>query len=239
MSVIVRPCQIWAWILSRSMVLSHGVRGRNDAARFRLYSRRFAKAERMLRSWLVIIGATLSCAVVQGCGSPSQQPSTPERQVPANTADLAEGPLTAEWRATSERLMSKAYVPDAKSVDEMIAESYGHPLSPIARDIGPFVVPRTEYENILKHFRASEIDRSAWPDDREMGTVRLVLSGGTTIRYCWFWLGKKNRLGFSYGGVRYISVGERFADDETLALDAVVREIHERATAGKQPNSDE
>lgn len=128
--------------------------------------------------------------------------------------------------------MHAASVPDAKTVKKMTAESYGHPLN--AADIGPFVVPSTEYERILKHFSESELDASAWPGDIEMGSIRVVLRGGSSVRYCWFWLGKKGRLSFSCGGVRYRSIGERFADDETMSLDALVREIHSGSGAKRE-----
>ena len=146
-----------------------------------------------------------------------------------NDGDSSHVDLTGGDAARTTSLDAKArhsaFVPPVESIEEVIAEAYGHPLA--AKDVGPFKVPKTKWESILRHFRQSEPHDSAWPKDCELGTVRLVLKGGRVIRLCWFWLGKQARLSFSCGGIRYRSVGERFASDETLTLDALVREIHD------------
>ena len=60
-----------------------------------------------------------------------------------------------------------------------------------------------------------------------MGTVRIVLPGRNTIRVCWFWTGQKGRFCFSCEGIRYQRTGKPFADDETLAFDAFIRDLYE------------
>jgi hypothetical protein len=182
------------------------------------------------RHIIVMMVITLCCNVLIGCGA------QPSNSLPANQAaeeaDEESASLATEWDKRRQVLMRTAYVPDVDAIDSMSAEAYGHPV--LMDNVGPFVVPRAEYENILKHLRKSEIHTSAWTGNQEVGTIRIDLKGGTTVRYCWFWMGKKGRLSFSYGGIRYRTIGERFADDETLAIDALIREIHAR-TSQKDP----
>lgn len=115
-------------------------------------------------------------------------------------------------------------LPEPKEIDSVTAEAYSHFL-PVA-DVQPFVVPKKYYDDLLKHFRDAELDRISDTLDEELGSIRIRLVGGRSIRICWFWAGQGDRLCFSWCGMRYRATGERFAKDETLAVDAFVRRIN-------------
>jgi hypothetical protein len=136
-----------------------------------------------------------------------------------------EGAKVNDYRTIRQQSVRKPKIPAAAGVGKMIAEAYAHPLP--AQDIGPFEVPNRHFEQILQHFHNAEIDSEPSLAGQELGTARLIFPHGATVRICWFWVGHKGRMYFSYGGIRYRTVGTKFADDETLAFDALIRKIHE------------
>jgi hypothetical protein len=117
-------------------------------------------------------------------------------------------------------------IPEVEAIESIVAEAYSHPL-PIA-DVKPFNIPKKDWHNLLAYLRQAERDDSRWPPQEEIGSARIVLVGGRSVRICWFWHGQGGRLSFTCDGLRYTTVGERFAKDETLTLDASVRKVYNR-----------
>jgi hypothetical protein len=142
------------------------------------------------------------------------------------------GSLTlAEVETRNKAAIARPRIPEPAGVEKIIAEAYAHPLSPMVPDIGPFEVPPKDYEAILQYFRHSQFDETVpSPYSQEIGTMRLRLKDKAIFRICWFWVTEHGRLAFSCNGIRYHSTGERFADDETLAVDVALRNIYERIT---------
>jgi hypothetical protein len=143
----------------------------------------------------------------------------------------------AEAERARKRAIAKPYIPEAKDIDKIVAEVYDHQLTPFFPDIGPFEIPREDYEKVFHYFRNAQLDeRLPSSVSVEMGTIRFIMKEGGGFRICWFWVGKGGRLAFSWNGIRYRSAGERFAFDETMEVDAVVREIHDRITKTRKEN---
>jgi hypothetical protein len=144
------------------------------------------------------------------------------RDQPAQSAN----PLVAEAEKIRRESWKKPQIPQLGHIESIIAEAYCHPL-PVS-DIAPFAVPKKYYRELLKHLGDAELDKIASSESQELGTMRIAMVGGRSIRICWFWAGHKDRLCFSWCGMRYRAVGKRFAADETLELDAMVRRIHKK-----------
>ncbi len=116
-------------------------------------------------------------------------------------------------------------IPNAAIIEKMTVEIYSHPLA--FPDIAPMEVPRKDYETVLRFFRfPTRPDNSASQMDEEAGTIRMILPNRTSVRLCWFYMGHNARLSFSCVGMRYKTSGEKFAEDEALALDSTIRRIH-------------
>jgi hypothetical protein len=144
----------------------------------------------------------------------------------------------AEAERARKRAIAKPHIPEAKDIDKIVAEVYDHPLTPFFPDKGPFEIPREDYEKVLHFFRNAQRDETTPSHvSVEMGTIRFIMKEGGGFRICWFWHGKGSRLMFSWNGIRYRSAGERFAFDETMEVDGVVREIHDRITKTYQEKS--
>jgi hypothetical protein len=137
-------------------------------------------------------------------------------------------PTTAE-EVEQHRLNSlkNPAIPPLDAIETMTAEAYSHVLAPLVKDVPSFKVPKAEYSRLLNHFRECELDARPWPDEMEIGTIRIELVGGRMTRICWFWEGQKGRMVFTWAGIRYRTVGKKFAEDETLAFDTVVRKMAE------------
>jgi hypothetical protein len=130
-------------------------------------------------------------------------------------------------------------VPDPASAERIVVEAYGNPW-PTLPDVGPFELPRGAYGKFLDFFRqpAKRDDSTGAVDDQELGTARIVLQHRRSVRLCWFYAGNDRHFSFSCEGVRYRSTAA-FPNDQALALDAVVRDLHHGiAQAGPQaPNT--
>jgi hypothetical protein len=157
----------------------------------------------------------------------SASDNSPKNTSPNSGQDLVSDSETNEPQSKNNptRSVDIPNIPKVKNIEKMIAEAYSHHLT--IPDTEPFEIPSDYYETILKHFRDAKPDTNAWSGDSEIGTVRLLLEGGRSIRICWFESGHKARLSFSCGGIRYRSTGERFAEDENMALDAMIRKLCE------------
>ena len=152
-------------------------------------------------------------SLLKSPGQPDQVVTSPETLVEASARARAEG-----W--------TKHTIPPLEHIESITAESYSHPL-PVA-DIAPFSVPKKYYRELLSRFVEAEPDKLASSESQELGTLRISLVGGRSVRICWFWAGHKDRLCFSWCGMRYRAIGNRLAADETLDLDAMVRRIHKK-----------
>jgi hypothetical protein len=166
--------------------------------------------------------------VVAGCSEPS---------------GVSRGPAVFMAESEGKKAVVKAVdrprIPAADQVARMRAEAYAHPFSPSMHDIGPFDVPPERYDDILRYFRIASLDRrapSAMP--QEIGTILVTTKNNAMFRICWFWEGKGTRLAFSWSGVRYCATGDRFAFDETLFLDRVLRHIYEGIPAKLAPTTE-
>jgi hypothetical protein len=120
----------------------------------------------------------------------------------------------------------------ADDLESATAENYRHPLWPFVADVPPFAIPNGDYDRILAYIRKCELDPKPWAHEQEQGTVRFIYKGGYSARLCWFWTGQGGRLVFTWAGIRYRTTGEKFAEDETLAFDAMIRKISEQQRAG-------
>jgi hypothetical protein len=151
--------------------------------------------------------------------------STPSTRAVKNATPKAEPRLTPEdiERMRQQSWKKPKYL-EPENIESITAEAYSHFL-PVA-DVPPFVVPKKYYGDLLKHFQDAELDKIADPLNEELGTIRMGLVGGRSIRICWFWSGQGDRLCFSWCGMRYRATGDRFAKDETLAIDSLVRRIY-------------
>lgn len=119
----------------------------------------------------------------------------------------------------------KPRIPSTADIESMTAEAYCHLLSPIAKDVPPYRVDEEYYDELLRHFQEAEVDEYASQEDREVGTMAIRYKGGQILRICWFWSGHKGRMSFSWGGIRYVTRGDKFAEDEAIAFDSIVRRI--------------
>lgn len=121
----------------------------------------------------------------------------------------------------------KPSVPANEAIESIFVEANGHPL-PFLEDIALFELPRKYFDKVLTPFRNVdlEIDNSANLEHPELGSARIKYFGGRSVRVSWFWSGHKDRLSFSYSGIRYRTAGKRFATDETLTFDATIRQIY-------------
>jgi len=150
--------------------------------------------------------------------------STPQGPSARSGRRPAEPRLTPDdVRRMREDSWKKPAIPASDVIESIVTEAYGHPLS--IEDVRPFVIPKKYHDQLLKRFREAELDESPWQDD-ELGTIRIRLVGGRSLRICWFLAGQGNRLHFSFCGTRFVATGERFAKDETLKMDAFVRRIN-------------
>ncbi len=131
--------------------------------------------------------------------------------------------------------------PKPNEVVSIEAETYGHPLRPLAPDIKPFLVPKKYYGKLLGFFRHAELDKEPAPFDDELGTMLIVSEDQGYVRICWFWEVPYQRLHFSYRGMRYRSTGERFGKDESMTVNGYVRWIHQievlHEDGGPEPGS--
>jgi hypothetical protein len=158
----------------------------------------------------------------QNASEPCAQAADASDKQPT-TGDL----MLKELEQRGREVIEHPYIPASGHVKRIIAEVYAHPLSPMVPDVGPFDVPVEDYEKILGCFRNARLDeKRPSPYHQEMGTVRLILDDGATFRICWYSIGHYGRLAFSCGGIRYRSEGDKFADDETLAVDIILRKIY-------------
>lgn len=190
---------------------------------------------------VLIMRMTLAFLVLSclGC-DPSASQGIRTDVVPSPTTQLepSGGPDTAAQvgaqpeRSTAQPRNIKALVPSNDAVESIVVESNGHPV-PFVEDISPFEVPRKYFDSVLSPFRDvdSEIDKFANIEQQELGSARVKFFGGRSVRISWFWSGHKDRMSFSYSGIRYRTTGKRFASDETLAFDATVRRIHDEISS--------
>jgi hypothetical protein len=152
-------------------------------------------------------------------------PTTPPKKPTTTKADPS--PPAEDVRRWQRERWTKPRIPPRAGIESMTAEAYCY-IVPTIRDVPPFTVPKKYHRELLKHFENAELDDRASIDDHEMGTMLLRLPNGCNTRICWFWAGGTQRLCFSCCGMRYRTVGPRFATDETLAFDAMVRHIHKK-----------
>ena len=175
----------------------------------------------------VIAAISIGSLLFVGCGRPTPAAAEKDRPAPAaGNEGPEESPPTTVEGDERERQQSwkKPQIPELEDIESITAEAYSNIL-PIAND-PPFLVPKRYYVDLLKHFRDAELDKIASPWHEELGTIRIALVGGRSTRICWFWEGQGYRLCFSCCGMRYTTTGERFAKDETLAIDSFVRRTY-------------
>ncbi|MEN6493185.1 MAG: hypothetical protein ABFD16_02730, partial [Thermoguttaceae bacterium] len=107
-------------------------------------------------------------------GVPATKPSA------GGTSDLV-----AEAERAEKRAIAKPYIPEAKDIDKIVAEVYDHQLTPFFPDIGPFEIPRDDYEKVLHYFRNAQLDeRLPSSVSVEMGTIRFIMKEGGGFRIC-------------------------------------------------------
>lgn len=178
----------------------------------------------------------LSCL---GCDPSSSQrirnddaPSATAQLEASSGLDTATHVGTQQQRLTAQPTNTNPLIPSNEAVESIVVEANGHPL-PFVEDISPFEVPRNYFDRVLSPFRDanSEIDKFANIEQQELGSARIKFFGGRSVRISWFWAGHKDRMSFSYSGIRYRTTGKRFASDETLAFDATVRRIHDEISS--------
>lgn len=115
-------------------------------------------------------------------------------------------------------------LPALEDIKAISAEAYSHILSPIIKDLPPFDVPKDRFADVLEPFmKESKSDQSHPRAGTELGSLRLTLNDGRTRRICWFWMGHKGRMVFSYSGMRFVTVGTAFDADEALEYDGRIR----------------
>lgn len=135
-------------------------------------------------------------------------------------------PLSQRLREREREALKKPHIPSVEGIESMTADAYSHVLGPIVKDLAQFQIPSARYAELLNHFRQAELDTNPKQEEGELGSIRIALTGGTSRRICWFWVGHKGRMHFSYAGIRYVTVGTTFDEDETLEFDGRIRQIH-------------
>lgn len=156
----------------------------------------------------------------------------------AVSTGLGFGPLAAPLSAQDMlRGEVKFHVPEVDEIRSMTASVYDHFLGAmLGPDFESFEIPRQCYPDILAHFEDCHLDnnpRKSWRD--EMGTIRINLKSGQCERICWVWIGHKAHLHFVCAGRRYTHEdGQSFAADETLTLDARIRELYRIEKDGRR-----
>jgi hypothetical protein len=176
----------------------------------------------MTRSKRLVRAVGVLILVAAGALSPAGLPQS----ALADAAPEDAGYETQEQQRV--RLLQTPRIPAADEIESMTAESYCHIFSPFIKDTPRFAVPREDYERVLGFFRDAELDTEPWPDERELGSIRFVYTGGRTIRICWYWTGHMGPMTFTWAGIRYRTPFVDLSDDATLAFDAVMRRIYEK-----------
>jgi hypothetical protein len=190
---------------------------------------------------MIRVVSLLAVALLLFLGNGPPTAVTAEAAVPKPAARNAEPevspPVTPEGaERVRQESWKKPRIPGPKDIESITAEAYSNIL-PVA-DVPPFVLPKKYYSDLLHHFRDAEPDRIASTVSEELGTIRIALVGGRSVRICWFWSGQGDRLCFSWCGMRYRATGARFAKDETLAVDSLVRRIYQVEVLHKDGNSE-
>lgn len=110
-------------------------------------------------------------------------------------------------------------------ISQIIVDLYS---DPVTGGQGPlFVLPKTEWKKSLGFFEKCQLDETN-QKLAEIGTMKIVFKSGAVHRICIYWIGHRGTLYFSLDGVRYQSSGERFANDEALAVYAHLFQIGEQ-----------
>jgi hypothetical protein len=172
---------------------------------------------------LALLVATALYAVGQQVGGePAAKTQAAGQPGPHDT------PKAPHAQAKAKELPEQPEIPKAADIEKMIVEVYGNPWPPLL-DIGPFEVPREDYDKILDFFRHPvRMDEIALKvDNQELGTIRVIFPYRRSVRFCWFDVSNDPCFSFSCAGMRYRTV-EKFTKDQATALDAMIREIHER-----------
>lgn len=144
-------------------------------------------------------------------------------------SDVVGGPKDHRQKRISKRkTMNTPSIPALDEIESITAAAYSHVHFPLVKDISAFRVPASYHHKLLDYFRNAELDSHASQAHEEFGTMQIRLNGGGTLRLCWFWTGQGARLSFSCAGIRYRTAGPKFADDETLEFDSIIRQISEK-----------
>jgi hypothetical protein len=125
-------------------------------------------------------------------------------------------------------------LPAIEDIEAISAEAYSNVLWPGIKDIPPFDVPKERFADVLEPFSKESHRDEHLRRGTELGSLRLTLKGGRTRRICWFWMGHKGRMVFSYSGMRYMTVGTTFETDETLEYDGRIRIMKQELDAANE-----
>lgn len=130
-------------------------------------------------------------------------------------------------------------LPAIEDIEAISAEAYSNVLWPGIKDIPPFDVPKGRFADLLEPFSKASQPYKHLSRGVEVGSLRLTLKGGRIRRICWFWMGHKGRMVFSYAGMRYMTVGTTFDTDETLEYDGRIRIMKQEMDAANEARNGE